>query len=679
MNRRRIAAWILLLCFVFALAPGISFAGEIPDISEGGSADSSLIDESQDQPSRTDYIRYESLILSYNLNEDGTVNVNERWNVYCEGVPGVFTTRLYPQVGYDITDVRITDESGKSYVRIFGNASNAKSNYYTVSTSADGVQTFNIYTETTDDFFVANVSYTINGAIINHADAASFEYAIIDEKLLSEIMPSVTVSITTNRELEKFSDFMLNVYSNAVNEISPVNKSQTDVSFMDLPAFTGAAIKVILPLDLFEKNTNKADDYILDSGDYQEPNYFILTPQIWEVFTPSMLFKIDLITRINSFPGGWASIAAIYIIPIGLILLIILYGKRSETNSKTKRPNRTDFKGRYVSDFPDELTFAECARLLEHTNASYVDRPRYFSSILLSLYSKGYVSILSTKRGFKIRLTGKEEEYSLPECEELMLIFIESAIGTNTDCSIDTIAEYMFRNCDKVHSLYASFMDILDKELIRTGMLVYDSDNILHKHFTSKMTDISFWTYIIAITFVAFVSTMMWIMGKGIGFIIMSCFLFLTVILLILSKRLHRSITEKGEISASRWNAFARYLNEAERTISENDIFEYDTPSMMFIYAVAFNANKRALRYLNFLMPWVGEDSEVVLQGTSEGQKYSVSVSGLLQFLDELEKITSDCLKLYESEKGPLYKQKSQKRIASFDIAKINNAQTELN
>ena len=658
--KKRLTAVFLILCLILPVFSTV-FAS---DPSSG-----------TEEP-KTDYTKNESLLISYTLNADGTVQVVERWSVYCDGVPGVFTTSLYTQEGTTISDVRVFDDNAKAYVRIFGSKDkNMKADIFTVRASEDDtVQTLNIYNETTDDTFNINISYILSGAITSYADFGVFEYTAIDERRLTEEMPEILVNMITHRDLEKFSDFRLSVYSNVESEISPVNKSQTDASFTNVPAGTEIAFKVTLPVDLFPQNPLTNPEYIGGSQDHEKPNFSYIMPEIWKIFTPSLLFRIDVMTTVRTFPGGWAGIVMVMLSPVVILIFITVFSRRSAAKARTKRPFRSQFRKRYLDHYPDDTSYAQCARLLYLSKARHIDRPKYYASTILSLYSKGYISILSTKRGIRIRLISRDDEYNLLSHERLLLIFLEEALGEKKEGDMAEISEYMFYNCDKVHTLDDSVNALLDDSLIEMGHIVYESDNMIYNKVTSKLNKVSVVIYSVVMLIFAAICNFMFIMGMGKGFLVLALFVLGIVLILTSSKTPQKSITQKGEDSAARWDAYARFLNEAERLIKEDDIHDRKDKESMFLYAVAFDVNKRALRYLNFLYPWIGEDNdEIVLTGTAEGQKYSICVSRLLQFMDEFEKMTENCLKLYESEKGPFYKQKSRKRIRDFMQEKRNS------
>ncbi len=657
MTKRIISLFIIMMMIFSASAV---FASEIPVVPDPPS--------SETEPP-TDYYTNENLLLSYTLNEDGTVFVNERWSVYCEGVPGVFTTKIFGYEGIEISDIRVTDGESKAYVRIFGTRDKDMiSDIFTSSTSEDGnITTLKIYHQTTDDHFVINISYTITGAITNYADAGVFEHTVIDDRLFSEKMPDVTVNVITHRDLEKFSDFKMTIFSNMEHEITPVNKSETDFSFTDVPAGEPVSLRVVLPLDLFAGNTLKSDEYILGTQDYNRPEFYYITPRIWEVFTPSVLLRIDILTTVSTFPGGWAGIILMLTSPVFILAGITLLGRRNKKATSSRRPYRSEHRTRYLDSFPDSLGYAHAARLMSHTRAEYMDRPRYFSSTVLSLYAKGYISILSTKRNLKITIPEKRDESNLTKHERLMLSFIEDAMGENAGITMKEISEYMFYDCHKVNSLHSSIIALLDEDLLEMGYLSFESNNILYRLITSHISAKVFMVYSVLMIFFAGICNFMFVMGKGRGFLALGMLVLFGILILALSRTPVKCVSRKGEDYAAKWNAFARFLNEADRLITEEDIHNTRGSERLFVYAEAFGANKRSLRHLNHILPWVGEDKDDHhLTGAPKGEMYSISISRLLQFMDDLEKMTDNCLKLYASEKGPFYKQRSRKRIRYF-------------
>ena len=657
MTKKSFAA--LFLALLMMILPFTALAGELdPD----GNTDNPVIDE------RTDYYENEGLILTYTLNDDGTVSVNERWSVYCKGVPGVFTAKLYTHGGISVTDLRVTDDEGKGYVRIFGDRDESmQTDVFTHSESADKtVTTIDIFHITTDDHFNINISYTLSGAVTNFADAGVFEHTVIDDRLLGEVMPEIQVNLITHRDLEKFSDFKLSIFSNLEHELKPVNKAETDFYLYEVPVGEAVTVKAVLPLDLFTNNTLTSDEYILGTQDYTKPDFSYIAPPLWEIFTPSVIFKIDLATTARNFPGGWAGIIMMLISPLFLLGGIDRFGKHTSLRKKTNRPFVSDIRRRYEKTYPDNLAYAQAARLANLAKGDYAEKPRYFASIILSLYAKGYVNILATKRNFKITLAKREDEHILPDYESLMLIFIEEAMGKNPSITMAELAEYMFLNCEKVYALHSSVLHLLDEELLKEEYMGYMSDNLIYNLFTSKIKAVNLNIYFVVMVIFAGICNFMYIMGSSRGYLALGLISLFAVTVMALSKTPKKVITQKGEDHAHMWDGFARTLNEAERIITADNLSEMENGRMLFIYATAFGANKRALRHLNGLLPWVGEDTLHEDAGSLD-EMYGINISRLLQFLDDIEKMASNCLKLYGSEKGPLYKYRSRRRIKDFE------------
>ncbi len=658
MLKKKYAAICILLCLIFSVMPFVAFANEVtPDVPSTDIPEDDL---------SSDLTKNDRLILTYTLNEDGTVQVNELWSIYCEGVPGVFETKIFAQDGVDISDIRVYDENATAYVRLFGNKDkNMVKDVFTQELSREeDIYTLKIYNQTTDDYFNINVSYVLKGSVVNYADASQFEYKIIDSRLFEEIIPEVTVNMVTHRNLEKFTDFKLSVYTDADYEITPVNKSQTNFSLNNMKPGDDVLVKLILPMDLFPGNTLTDPGYITGTGNYEKPEFFVITPGVWEIFTPSILFKIDLLMTVRNFPGGWAGIILMIFSPVLIIGAITLFAKRTSQKAKTKRPYSADFRKRYLKDLPDNMNYAEAARLMHLSKTKHMDEPKYFAAILLSLYGKGYVNILSTKRGIRIALTGKADEYHLKKYEQLFLIFLEEALGEDGWGNMGKISEYMFRNCDKVSALSESITATLDENLMNTGDLAFVSDNFIYNNVTSKLNRITLIVYVVIMMIFAGICNFMFIMGMGRGFLALGMLVLCGIALISLSTSSQKILTQKGEDTAARWDAFCRYLNEAERLISEEEMLSKDGHEKIFIYAAAFDVNKRALRHLNYILAWVGERND--LGETEESIRYAEGISNLLTFTDELEKMKSNCLKLYDSEKGPFYRQRSEKRIKAF-------------
>ncbi len=669
MTKRKIA--VLFLALLFILSPFTAYSSELP----GPGTD--VTDPSVNpEDERTDYCENEALALTYTLNEDGTVLVNERWSVYCKGVPGIFTTKIYSYEGLEISALRVFDDEGKGYVRIFGDRDkDMVSDVFTHTESKDKtVTTVDIYHLTTDDHFNINISYTLTGAITNYADAGVFDLTVLDDRLLGEMMPEVRVNLITHRDLEKFSDFKLSIFSDLEHELKPVNKAETDFYMYNVPIGEAVSVKAVLPLELFPKNTLKSEEYILGTQDYTKPDFSYIAPPMWEMFTPSVLFRIDLMTTAENFPGGWFGIMIMLICPVFILGGIDMFGKRNMSSKKAKRPYASDFRKRYLNSYPDDLGYAEAARLAHLSKADHIEKPRYFASVILSLYAKGYVNILATKRNLKITLADISDETSLTDYESLMLIFLEEAMGENNAVTMKELSEYMFYNCDKVHSLISSVKMLLDEELFRNGYLAHVSDNMIYNHLTSRLKKSTVMMYSAVMVIFSAVCNFMFIMGEGKGYLALALVSVSAVVTLALSRTPRKIITQSGEDHATMWDSFARTINESERLMDEEKLFSMDGGNMLFVYANAFGANKRALRHLNNLLPWVGEESaSLYLTDTPEGEMYAVNISRLLQFLDDIEKMADNCLKLYNSEKGPFYRIRSARRIKYFTQAQKAN------
>ena len=524
----------------------------------------------------------DKLKFDVTINEDGSMDVVETWNIDISNVNTLYKTFKADNNKYtSIKNVRVKDvTANREFTQINEEMYHVTKNCYygLINSKGDfeiawGVGLDNRYATRTYE-----ISYTVVDAIGKYNDYAELYWQFVGADFEVDA-DKITGTITLPSNAESEED--IKVWGHTENLNGEIYVTDTDKIKFQLENFDAGRyveVRILFPTEMIEStgrayNEDRYDDVIKEETKWA--NQANLRRQ-WEEIKDEVV--------------------ATFVIFVILALCIIFiekavkYGKKLSSIKKFVPEQKLD----YFRDLPEkDTTPGEAVYILkEPYNAFSRHFGKIFSATLLDLKLKDYIDLRvekTEKNKDKIYLKKKKESDSnLKSDEKRILDFAYKAFGKKTEVEMKTLEQYIEKHPAGVEALINGCLKAIESQLKESKM--FDKKQ---KEEFSNYAGLSGVYYVFAIV------TLFWAFP-------------LAIILLINGlicgsiKKRANVLTQKGVDSKEKWKGLKKYMEDFS-LLNEKEIPAIEVWEHYLVYATAFGIADKVLKQLKTIYPNIDE------------------------------------------------------------------------
>ena len=524
----------------------------------------------------------DKLKFDVTINEDGSMDVVETWNIDISNVNTLYKTFKADNNKYtSIKNVRVKDvTANREFTQINEEMYHVTKNCYygLINSKGDfeiawGVGLDNRYATRTYE-----ISYTVVDAIGKYNDYAELYWQFVGadfEVDADKITGTITLPSNANSEED------IKVWGHTENlngEIYVTDTNEIKFQVENFDAGRYVEVRVLFPTEMIEStgrtyNENRYDDVIKEETKWA--NQANLRRK-WEEIKDEVV--------------------ATFVIFVILALCIIFiekavkYGKKLSSIKKYVPEQNLD----YYRDLPEkDATPGEAVYILkEPYNAFSRHFGKIFSATLLDLKLKDYIDLRvekTEKNKDKIYFKKlKESDSNLKGDEKRILDFAYKAFGKETEIEIKTLEKYIEKHPAGVEALINGCQKAIESQLKESG--IFDKKQ---KEEFSNYAGLSGVYYVFAII------TLFWAFPLAIVLLING-------LLCGSIKKRANVLTQKGVDSKEKWKGLKKYMEDFS-LLNEKEIPAIEVWEHYLVYATAFGIADKVLKQLKTIYPNIDE------------------------------------------------------------------------
>ncbi len=524
----------------------------------------------------------DKLKFDVTINEDGSMDVVETWNIDISNVNTLYKTFKADNNKYtSIKNVRVKDvTANREFTQINEEMYHVTENCYygLINSKGDfeiawGVGLDNRYATRTYE-----ISYTVVDAIGKYNDYAELYWQFVGadfEVDADKITGTITLPSNANSEED------IKVWGHTENlngEIYVTDTNEIKFQVENFDAGRYVEVRVLFPTEMIEStgrtyNENRYDDVIKEETKWA--NQANLRRK-WEEIKDEVV--------------------ATFVIFVILALCIIFiekavkYGKKLSSIKKYVPEQNLDC----FRDLPEkDATPGEAVYILkEPYNAFSRHFGKIFSATLLDLKLKDYIDLRvekTEKNKDKIYFKKlKESDSNLKGDEKRILDFAYKAFGKETEIEIKTLEKYIEKHPAGVEALINGCQKAIESQLKESG--IFDKKQ---KEEFSNYAGLSGVYYVFAII------TLFWAFPLAIVLLING-------LLCGSIKKRANVLTQKGVDSKEKWKGLKKYMEDFS-LLNEKEIPAIEVWEHYLVYATAFGIADKVLKQLKTIYPNIDE------------------------------------------------------------------------
>ena len=540
--------------------------------------------------------------LDYNvaLNEDGSMNVVETWNVYVKNTGTLFKD-FYNTNKYPISDISVKNLKTNEQLEDLGYEEYhvPEGKYYAEEIKNNVVEVaFGTGKKKSSGNVKFQISYKINNVINSYEDCQEFYWKFLD-KSNGMMCKNISGTITLPRNLSNSENLLVWGHGNINGRIDKSGTNKVKFKIKNFSAGNMLEIRVVTKEKMF--NVEGKTFTMLNGIQKEETRWASKTNE-----------NITENRRI-----------LIIILSIEVIILLFIFKDIKTYFNINKSGNKIEKRNlEYFRDIPREETSTpgEGAFLYYFdNNFNWTDGKQsdVLAANILNLCLKGYISFekkLEDKIYISI-LKGKED---LKEDEKEIYNLIKDAIGKKESIEVKELQDFAKKNYDKYSAHVRSMVKHIKENLYSENIIDKKQEKLYDK--TYSPTPTIFAGIFMAIIIFILMSLLPIIdvgylaaFGISIRNNLLEIILVLVPIialLIILEQNRKKArgnlykLTQKGEDEQAEWKGLSKYLKHYS-LLNERGVFDIIIWEKYLVYATAFGISEKVIEELYASYPYV--------------------------------------------------------------------------
>lgn len=540
--------------------------------------------------------------LDYNvaLNEDGSMNVVETWNVYVKNTGTLFKD-FYNTNKYPISDISVKNLKTNEQLEDLGYEEYhvPEGKYYAEEIKNNVVEVaFGTGKKKSSGNVKFQISYKINNVINSYEDCQEFYWKFLD-KSNGMMCKNISGTITLPRNLGNSENLLVWGHGNINGRIDKSGTNKVKFKIKNFSAGNMLEIRVVTKEKMFNV---EGKTFTMLNGIQKEETR-------WASKTNENIKENRIIL--------------IIILSIEVIILLFIFKDIKTYFNINKSGNKIEKRNlEYFRDIPREETSTpgEGAFLYYFdNNFNWTDGKQsdVLAANILNLCLKGYISFekkLEDKIYISI-LKGKED---LKEDEKEIYNLIKDAIGKKESIEVKELQDFAKKNYDKYSAHVRSMVKHIKENLYSENIIDKKQEKLYDK--TYSPTPTIFAGIFMAIIIFILMSLLPIIdvgylaaFGISIRNNLLEIILVLVPIialLIILEQNRKKArgnlykLTQKGEDEQAEWKGLSKYLKHYS-LLNERGVFDIIIWEKYLVYATAFGISEKVIEELHASYPYV--------------------------------------------------------------------------
>lgn len=540
--------------------------------------------------------------LDYNvaLNEDGSMNVVETWNVYVKNTGTLFKD-FYNTNKYPISDISVKNLKTNEQLEDLGYEEYhvPEGKYYAEEIKNNVVEVaFGTGKKKSSGNVKFQISYKINNVINSYEDCQEFYWKFLD-KSNGMMCKNISGTITLPRNLSNSENLLVWGHGNINGRIDKSGTNKVKFKIKNFSAGNMLEIRVVTKEKMFNV---EGKTFTMLNGIQKEETR-------WASKTNENIKENRIIL--------------IIILSIEVIILLFIFKDIKTYFNINKSGNKIEKRNlEYFRDIPREETSTpgEGAFLYYFdNNFNWTDGKQsdVLAANILNLCLKGYISFekkLEDKIYISI-LKGKED---LKEDEKEIYNLIKDAIGKKESIEVKELQDFAKKNYDKYSAHVRSMVKHIKENLYSENIIDKKQEKLYDK--TYSPTPTIFAGIFMAIIIFILMSLLPIIdvgylaaFGISIRNNLLEIILVLVPIialLIILEQNRKKArgnlykLTQKGEDEQAEWKGLSKYLKHYS-LLNERGVFDIIIWEKYLVYATAFGISEKVIEELHASYPYV--------------------------------------------------------------------------
>lgn len=540
--------------------------------------------------------------LDYNvaLNEDGSMNVVETWNVYVKNTGTLFKD-FYNTNKYPISDISVKNLKTNEQLEDLGYEEYhvPEGKYYAEEIKNNVVEVaFGTGKKKSSGNVKFQISYKINNVINSYEDCQEFYWKFLD-KSNGMMCKNISGTITLPRNLSNSENLLVLGHGNINGRIDKSGTNKVKFKIKNFSAGNMLEIRVVTKEKMFNV---EGKTFTMLNGIQKEETR-------WASKTNENIKENRIIL--------------IIILSIEVIILLFIFKDIKTYFNINKSGNKIEKRNlEYFRDIPREETSTpgEGAFLYYFdNNFNWTDGKQsdVLAANILNLCLKGYISFekkLEDKIYISI-LKGKED---LKEDEKEIYNLIKDAIGKKESIEVKELQDFAKKNYDKYSAHVRSMVKHIKENLYSENIIDKKQEKLYDK--TYSPTPTIFAGIFMAIIIFILMSLLPIIdvgylaaFGISIRNNLLEIILVLVPIialLIILEQNRKKArgnlykLTQKGEDEQAEWKGLSKYLKHYS-LLNERGVFDIIIWEKYLVYATAFGISEKVIEELYASYPYV--------------------------------------------------------------------------
>lgn len=524
------------------------------------------------------YLNLNELNFYAKINDDGSMDVVETWNIEIEDTNTLFKTFELDNTKFSsIDNVKVKDvTANKEFNQIDEEMYHVtKDCYYgLVNSNGDFEIAWGVGLDDEEDTRTYEISYTVEDAISKYNDYAELYWQFIGEDFEIDA-DKITGTIELPESANSTEDIKVWGHTEGLNgEIYATATNEITFELNNFYAGRFVEVRTLFPSYMIENanrtySTNRYEEVVQEETEWaNEANARRRQEEIKDLIITILM------------------IIAIIIITVILIVKAVKYGKKLKTLNKYKPEQELE----YFRDLPSkDVTPGEATYILQEAYYGFSSSfGRIFSATMLDLKLKDYIDLRVEKdkkdKDIIYIKRIKPSDEKLKNDEKKVLDFIYRVEKKKEEITIKQLEKYITSHSSSVQKLIEQSGKDIEDQLVLEGILNKSNKEEFIKYQT--MSGLYFVFAIIVLMFAFPVSIALIVNG-------ILCFK--------IKKRIN-VLTQKGIDSKEKWKGLKKYMEDFS-LLNEKEVPAIEVWEKYLVYATAFGIADKVLKQLKTVYP----------------------------------------------------------------------------
>lgn len=535
--------------------------------------------------------KWNSLDFDVKINDDGSMNVTETWDIYVSNTNTLFKDyKLDYNKFSGITDVEVSRvESGEEIplTQIYEEQYHVDSGYYygmiLPSNSSKFEIAWNVGLDSSSDNRIYKIHYKVLDAVKIYNDCTEVYWQFLG-KDNTMIGKNVTGTITLPRDVSDIEKLRVWAHGNLTGDIQKISTNTVKFTLPQITANEMLEIRIVTDENIYLETDNKYSYSMLDNIISEETKWADEANAIREKAKATLLVY-----------------EVIYgLVVVFFLLKIIKYLKQGKELKEKYTYNTEDLK--YFRDIPmkDPTPVRASYFCFFKKNTSNFSTSNAFSATILQLALKKIISFepIDKKNVRIVFLKNNEDDKNqLYKEERIVYNLVKRASKDNDSITTEELNKYAKRDYERIHGEMGVFEGAAREYAYEEKHYIDEEREKISRRVQSKVI----W-YILAIIFIMFITTSSGNAGVVMFSIPIFIELFICVKLCSSNAKKVNILTQEGDELSRRWKGLKNYMEDFS-LLKEKQVPDLILWEQYLVYATAFGISKKVMEQLKVVYP----------------------------------------------------------------------------